>query len=175
MNRNILKLINGFNSLQKDREEIKLELDKEVKAQKMCATQLKNLEKKLTEKMERREEMLGKYIGQFANVLAEVSDSIVVTEEDFSAYLGCGLFQKNYVLFNINNLSTEALTFDSKLLNEFAEDIVRTRVILGHPYNNNVQAVVKLDKEIKKNPTLAKEKLVAREIRNREDAIKYNF
>ena len=56
MNRDLLKLINGFVSLQTDRDAIKLELEKEIKAQRMCSTQLKNLEKKLTEKMERRDE-----------------------------------------------------------------------------------------------------------------------
>ena len=58
MNKDLLKLIKQFDALNATRLADKATLEKEKKAQQMCATQLKNEEKKLTEKMERREEQI---------------------------------------------------------------------------------------------------------------------
>ena len=151
-------------------EEIKSELDKEVKAQKMCATQLKNLEKKLTEKMERRDAMLAKYISNFENALAEMSTSFIVDDEENSASFRCEMFGTNHVLFTGQGLSDEAIDIYSVMIKEMAELIVMSR-INGTPYNESVEKLLKLDKEIKKNPTLAKEKLVAREVKNKEKSL----
>ena len=172
MDREILKLINNFNTFQADRNEIQVTLNKEVKAQKMCVTQLKGLEKKLTEKMEHRERLLEKYNTDFANSLAELSNSIKVFDEINGVNIGFKLFGKEYVMFNINGL--ECLTANSvgDFLNEIAEKIIRSRVILGNPYSASVEVLAKLDKEIKKNPTLAKDKLLERELKQRKSSIK---
>jgi len=174
MNRNILKLINGFNSLQNDRDGIKEELEKELKAQKMCATQLKNLEKKLTEKMERRDVMLAKYIDDLKVELENLIASFVV-ESDYSANFECNLFGNNYVLFKGNMLSTEAVESGEILLKEMANLMVKVRINMANPYNECANKLIILDNEIKKNPKLAKEKLVAREVKKREDAINENI
>ena len=173
MNRDLLKLINGFVSLQTDRDAIKLELEKEIKAQRMCSTQLKNLEKKLTEKMERRDEMLNKYNEEFAVELAKFKDSFVVFDESRGANFECTLFDKRYVLFrNRYFLSSEAIQDKSILVEEIAKEMVNERVGVATNSCFDVESLIKLDKEIKKNPTIAKEKLVAREVKNREESIK---
>ena len=172
MDRELLKLINNFNTFQADRSEIQVALDKEVKAQKMCVTQLKGLEKKLTEKMERRERLLEKYNAEFANSLAELPNSIKVFDEIYGANVELKLFGKEYVMFNINGLECLISNSAGDFLNEIAEKIIRSRVILGNPYSASVEGLVKLDKEIKKNPTLAKDKLLEREVKQRKNSIK---
>ena len=158
MNKELLKLIGDFNSLQAEREEIQSVLDQETKSQKVCKTQLKNLEKRLVEKMERRDEMLGKYKSYFQTVLLETSpNSIVVDEETYCANLELNLFGKDYNIFSSTALSAEVVGNSSKLYEEFVDDIVTTHIILGKPYNKSVEAMLNLNKEISKNPVLAKE------------------
>jgi len=172
MNRGLLNLINGFNALQKDRDAIQATLDSEVKAQKMCLTQLRGLERKMSEKMERRDEMLTKYKLEFADELAKFPKSFIVFDEVWSANFECKLFGKSYVMFYVGNLSEEALNSYGKLVEEVADTVVAQKIDMSEPYNSNVDALLKLDKEIKKNPTVAKEKLIAREVGVREESIK---
>ena len=172
MNREILKLISDFDKLQKERSEIQTELDKEIRSQKVCNTQNKNSEKKLTEKMERRDEMLCKYKGELEGKLAELMDSIVLYSSNRSANLECNIFGKRYILFMTGCfLSQQAAEDNNVLLKEVVDEIVNNKVVFDKPNSKDADLLFKLNKEIKKNPPLAKSKLVAREVKLEQQKI----
>ena len=117
--------------------------------------------------------MLNKYNEEFAVELAKFKDSFVVFDEIRRANFECNLFDKTYVLFrNRYFLSSEAIQDKSILVEEIAKEMVNERVGVATNSCFDVESLIKLDKEIKKNPTIAKEKLVAREVKNREESIK---